>query len=357
MVTMKDIARMAQVSQQAVSAALSGTGHSRVSARTRERILQIARETHYVPNAASRILKGCKSNLIGFFHQDPYFGVAPDVVREFTGQLQQAGYDLLSSSAYLRKSDDETRDAVSAMECRCVDAIAVLSESAFPFPDFFHIPHVLMRTKDFFDVSIDSGAGARIALRHLFSHGRRRVAYLTPSPRPLHPRVLAWEDEMKQAGFYDPALNLSVSSLGGADGVVRELHRIKADGVVAHNDQIAAKLIVLLNNAGVRVPDDIAVIGYDGQVFCDFCRVPLATVLQPARQLAREAAKLLLDRIASGTVNAPPAGILLMPELRPSVSCGCAAPESDPLNPINTYHLLNSGDGFSVASKTTGGHS
>jgi len=356
MVTMKDIARMAQVSQQAVSAALNGTGRSRVSAHTRERILQIARETHYVPNAASRILKGGKSSLIGFLLRDPYFGVAPDVIREFSGQMQQAGYDLLSTPARFREDVNEIRDAVSAMECRRVDAVAIMRGLVFPFPDFFHVPHVLMRTQSCFDVSIDSDAGARMAVRHLFSHGRRRIAYLTSAPRAQHPRVLAWEDEMKQAGLYDPALNLSVSELGGADGgLVRELRRIKADGVAAHNDQIAAKLIVLLNSAGIRVPDDIAIIGYDGQVFCDFCRVPLATVVQPARQLAREAAKLLLERIASGSVNAPPSGIMLTPELRPSVSCGCTAPQADPLDPINTYHLLNSRDGFSVASQTTGG--
>ena len=358
MVTMKEIARMAQVSQQAVSAALSGTGHSRVSARTREKILRIARETHYVPDAASRTLRGCKSKLIGYFHRESYFGVYPDINREFYGQLQQAGYDLLSTSVRLRQDGDEIRDAVSAMECRRVDAVAVMRESAFPFPDFFHVPHVLMRTKNFFDVSIDSDAGARMAVRHLFSHGRRRIAYLTSSPRPQHTRVLAWEDEMKEAGYYDPALNLSVSALDGAGGdLVRALRRIRADGVVTHNDQIAAKLIVLLTDAGVRVPDDIAVIGYNGEVFCDFCRIPLATVLQPARQLACEAARLLLARIESGTVNAPPEGILLKPELRPSVSCGCPAPQADPLNPVNAYHLLKSRDGFSVASETTGGHS
>ena len=357
MVTMKEIARMAQVSQQAVSAALSGTGRSRVSERTREKILRIARETHYVPNAVSRILKGCRSSLIGFFHREPYFGIAPDIVREFSGQLQESGYDLLSSSACFQETDEEIRYAVTAMEGRGADAVAVMHETPFPFPDFFHVPHVLIRTENHFDVSIDPGAGARMAVKHLFSHGRRRIAYLTAAPRARHPRVLAWKDEMKQAGLYDPALCISVAALGGADGnLVRELRRIKADAVAAHNDQIAAKLIVLLSEAGMRVPDDIAVIGYDGQVFCDFCRVPLATVLQPARQLAREAAKLLLDRIASGTVNAPPAGILLTPELRPSASCGCTAPQSDPLNPVNTYYLLNSRDGFSVATRTTGGH-
>ena len=355
MVTMKEIARMAQVSQQAVSAALNGTGRSRVSERTRERILRIARETHYMPNAASRILRGCKSSLIGFFHQDPYFGVYPDIVREFSGQLRQAGYDLLSSSADLRTNEDEIQYAISAMECRRVDAVAVMCESPFPFPDFFHVPHVLIRTKDLFDISIDSGAGARMAVEHLFSHGRRRIAYLNSSPRPKHSRVLAWKDEMKQAGLYDPALNLSVSALDGAgERLVRELIRIRADGVVTHNDQIAAKLIVLLNDAGVRVPDDIAVIGYNGQFFCDFCRVPLATVLQPARQLACQAAKLLLERMESGTVNAPPAGILLKPELRPSASCGCAAPRPDPLDPVNTYNLLDSRDGFTAGGRKNG---
>jgi hypothetical protein len=95
-----------------------------------------------------------------------------------------------------------------------------------------------------------------------------------------------------------------------------------------------------LRQHGVNVPDDIAIIGFDGSSFADFCPVSLTTVVQPIRQQADAVTELLLARVENGEVRFSPAGISIAPLLYRGASCGCAARTADKLYRINSPNTL-----------------
>jgi len=122
--------------------------------------------------------------------------------------------------------------------------------------------------------------------------------------------------------------------------LLREIKRLKVTAVHTHNDSIAAKLMKALLQRGVGVPDDIAVVGFDGSSFAEFCPIPLTTVVQPIRKQAEAITELLFERIGKAEIRAPAANILILPLLYRGGSCGCPARTVDKLYRINSPNTL-----------------
>ncbi|MBE6356826.1 MAG: LacI family transcriptional regulator [Lentisphaerae bacterium] len=365
MVTMKEIARLANVSQQAVSAALSGTDfslvgdlsgatRSRVSEKTRKKILKIAAELNYVPSTASRMLKGGSSNTIGIFRQAPFYGIEPLLARELSARLAQCGYDTLDSNRLAmlddssrgrkkRMSESSADKIVRMMESKGVAGIIVFPGSNMVVPQKFRVPRLFLRTPENFDIHVDYDYGGRIAVKHLYGHGRRRIAFFSYYESKCHGRMTAWENFLKEAGIYDPELLITGAKIAENGGLPELVRKLKIDAIAVQNDLFAARLIRECLDAGIRVPDDVAMIGYDGLSVCELAAVPIATMVQPVCEIARKSVELLKERIDNKIVDAEFANILFKPKLHCSASCGC------PAAPMQKLDLFNEASSWSLA--------
>jgi len=340
MVTMKEIARLADVSQQAVSAALSGTTHSRVSERTREKILRIAHEMHYVPNAASRILKGVSPRMIGLVGEVPYFGTHPSLFREFTALLREKKYDITVRFSKMHLPEPDLVRIVRELEMKGVDAIAVMSDNIFD-RSVFSLPHLLLGSREY-DIGCSRRQAMYLAASHLFGHGRRRVGFVHIRSNALPERLAGWRQAcIEHTGGPLDELEICADRCGNdTDSIVRRIRELKLDGLCAQNDFVAGRLIHSLLRRGIRVPDDVAVIGFDGLSFCDFCAVPLATVVIPVQEQARLGVELLMERIRNKTIQAEPARIEVPPVVYANASCGCPEHSDREFYTVNAFQSL-----------------
>jgi DNA-binding LacI/PurR family transcriptional regulator len=344
-VTMKDIAMLAGVSRQAVSAVLSGSRHTRVAEATRERVRKLARELNYIPNQAARSLSGGKTHTIGFFGGlfSPY-GVNAALLSEVSGALRSQGYYVIGGHHGFGDVDEDVR-FLAGFVSRGVDGVVVYGsgrhepglEEAVTVPHVFCSPHA---ADEGCDVGVDSVGGGAMATQHLIEHGHSRIAYLRIAPHETRHRLVGWRQALREAGLEDGnGMVLTLRDLdGSADAVLAELRRLRITAVFAQNDSVAAKLMNALVQRGVRIPDDIAIVGYDGSSFANFCPVPLTTVVQPIREQAEAITKLLLERVTRHEVRAAAANIVVEPLLYRGGSCGC------PPRPINRLYRINSPD-------------
>ncbi len=344
-VTMLEVAQAAGVSRQTVSFVLNHPDSSRISAPVREKVRETARRLRYTPNVSAKILKGSRSGSVGLICSTPYFGLSSSLTGEFAQLLSNEKYDMLSQ----RYSPQETGSlsaAIRSLVGKGVDSVVVLDHPSAIDVNEFSVPHLLLSHNNLcFDVGVDNVRGIELAVEHLLGHGRKRIAYLDIQHKPewqkpvgTSTRPASWLESCRRNGCADPELYFAANDWNGAAGpLIAAMRARKVDAVVAQNDYVGGKLIAALLDHGVRVPDDIAVIGYDGNSFCDFCRVGLATVIQPVAEQVRLGLKLLKQRMDGRILHAAPANIRIAPRLRPAASCGCAGTRIEELYTINSF--------------------
>ncbi len=155
-------------------------------------------------------------------------------------------------------------------------------------------------------------------------------------------RSLGWLKMMREQGADPaPAWRICLRELDGrGDLFLQHLRREKLTALFAQNDYVACKVMSLLLQHGLRVPEDVAIIGCDGYAFTDFMPGGLTTMVQPVSVLALRTVDLMLDRISRHDLQAAPARIRIAPVLRRAGSCGCPPLRTERLFRINTPSLL-----------------
>lgn len=340
---MKDIAMLAGVSKQAVSVALNGNGSSRVSAEKREKIQKLAKELNYVPNAAARSLSGSETRTIGLMGS--ISGTHPGIlISEICETLIARGYNTLLSQ--YNWTNYQATSALSELVSRGVDGVIIMDsanraelEKGQKVP-FVYCSHDWPANDD---VGTDDEQIGYLATNHLLDHGHRRVFYVSPMAS-FHKkrRITGWERAQQERGIAvtdDMLINLR--DLNGQTDLL--LERLKCSGVTAllcSNDYVGAKILKALWERGVRIPEDIAIVGCDGLSLTEFCPVSLTTVIQSVRQVAEASVDLLLERIRKKELHAPAAGIQIQPVLHCGGSCGCPQPMISQLYRINSTGSL-----------------
>lgn len=343
-VTMKDIAMLAGVSRPAVSAVLNGNGSSRVSEENRRKILRIAKEVNYIPNSAARSLKGGPTRTIGLLGKPYASGMATALVDEIASILHAQGYTLLSCE--YNSSELSPTNALTELLSRGVDGIIITnSDNRSLLEREQQVPYVFCSHNNIsdYDVGIDNFAGGYMAAKHLLEHGRKRICFLKLSD--LEPINLKQKGMCKALSEAKMEINentfLNLREFNGISAnFIDELSRLEVDGVLCNNDYIAAKLIAVLLYNGIKVPDEIAVIGYDGYTFSEFAAVPLTTVVQQVRKQAEITTEILLHRIKNNLLGVEPENINLSPVLYCASSCGCNRNRLDRMFTINTFQML-----------------
>jgi LacI family transcriptional regulator len=344
-VTLYDVARLAGVSIATVSRVVHG--QDRVREATRARVQEAIAELGYVPDAAAQSLSRRHKDVIGLAckERDTVYDSMEEVGLVYWDQvlrgveecIRNTGWSLLVS--FLHASDTgQSRDSeVDALSGK-VDGILVgegfgttsyLERLAARVPVVVIAGAVSQRTADV--VAADNFFGSAAITTHLVAdHDKRRLFHLDgPSDAPdaierrlgLH-HVLQGHRQCQLIGSAQGTFSVRSGEQAGQDLLTRYSRELP-DAVVCGNDQMAIGMLKALATAGVRVPAEIAVVGFDDIYPASVSDPTLTTVRQPVRMLGRQACTRLLDRIANP--HRPATLDVLATQLVLRASCGCPA--------------------------------
>lgn len=320
-VRIMDVARVAGVSTGTVSNTLNHP--ERVTTATRTRVLQAVRELGFIPNQQARVLTGARNNTIGLVVVDLLSPFFMEIAHSVERAASEAGHVVIfCNSENERDRESDLLHLLSAQ--RVVGALLTPAGGSTPGDEERHgTPLVLI---DFEDpahpcsVRVDHVAGGRLAAEHLIGLGHERLAFVggLPDLRQFEQRVEGIKAAMTEAGL-DPRSLLEVRSEGigvesgeaSAETLLKPAAR--PTGICCGNDMLAFGVYRGLARAGVRIPEDVALVGYDDVEFAANWIVPLTSVRQPTREMGRLAAQLLLEHAAGG--DHEHRRIVLRPEL------------------------------------------
>ena len=323
MATIREVARIAGVSHATVSHVLNNTRF--VAEETRERVLAAMDELNYRPNALARSLRSGKTNTIGLVLPDssnPFFA---DIGRSIENAAFKLGYNV-----FLCNTEGDThreRLYVDVLSKKQVDGIIFVAAGdqadSLNFLVNQEMPVVLV-DRDLPDCEVDAvltdnRQGGYLATQHLIELGHRRIACITGPSRitPGAERVNGYCEALEEAGIpYDDALVLS-GNYHPNSGLRAATALFNLDfpptAIFALNDLMAVGALRAAVKIGCRVPDDVAIIGYDDIEFASFVNPPLSTIAQPKTEIGFQAANILAGRIAD--TARPTCRIVLPPEL------------------------------------------
>jgi LacI family transcriptional regulator len=305
--TLAEVARLAGVSIGTASKALNGRGQLR--AETRQRVQQAAGVLGFQPKPSVRGLVQGRTYTVGLITDDGFGRFSIPVMlgaEDALGAGQMAVF-------FCDSRDDPIRERhyVSMLVGRGVDGLIVtgrVTDVRPPLEVLAPIPvvYAMIRSADPADVCVtyDDEHGGRLAVEHLIAMGRRRIAYVT-GPRHHHSasaRFLGWERVLADAGLPrvrpDLAFGAWSEEWGRQAAVVLAAEAPDLDGVFCGSDQVARGVIDGLREAGRRVPDDVAVVGFDDWDVMATGRRPLLTSIDPnLHTVGRVAAEHLLAAI------------------------------------------------------------
>ncbi|MGV7210915.1 LacI family DNA-binding transcriptional regulator [Oxalobacteraceae bacterium A2-2] len=308
---MADIARLAGVSTSTVSRALAGS--KLVNEETRTRILELARSLKYSINIGAQNLRMKQNRTVGVVvpydsatrqHlSDPFFLA---MLGSLADALTEQGFDMLVTRVDAEQLDAagvpyDTGRVIGVVligQWRHHDQLNQLAARQVPIVVWgAQLPQQLYCT-----VGGDNLGGGLLATRHLLQQGRRRIAFFGDVNLPeVAQRHQGYLEALREAGIVaDPQLQVAASFLPEAGGqAVQELRRraVDFDAVFAASDLLAMTAINTLRQQGMRVPDDVAVVGYDDIELASYFHPPLTTVRQPIREAGRALVASLLELV------------------------------------------------------------
>lgn len=322
----RDVAALAGVSPGTVSNALNHP--AKVHPKTLERVQAAIKELGYIRNDAARQLRAGTNRAIGMIVLDvanPFFtdvarGVEDVLIEEQRPLiLGNSAQDEDREKTYLDLFEQQRMSGVLITPVgNVIDRLRRLRDRGTSVV----LVDRLTRGKEFSSVAVDDRMGGRLATEHLLAIGRRRIGFIggPANLAQVKNRLAAARAAVKKHGgaaltFVESATMNAEAGRVGAEQLLALPKRQRPDAVFAANDLVALGVLQALTFAGVRVPDDVAIVGYDDIDFAESAAIPLSSVRQPAIHMGSTAATLLLDVIAAGTAKAKVQHVTLKPEL------------------------------------------
>ncbi|MDD7544962.1 HTH-type transcriptional repressor PurR [Actinobacillus porcinus] len=308
MATIKDVAKLAGVSTTTVSHVINETRH--VADETKQIVLKAIEELHYSPSAVARSLKVNTTKSIGMIvttSEAPYFA---EIIHAVEDQCYRQGYSLFLCNT--QNNPEKIKNHVDMLAKKRVDGILVMcseykADSLDLLKGFNAIPMVVMdwgplnpNTDRILDNSFEGGY---LAGKHLVDNGHTEIGYLSAelTKTTARKRYEGFLKALHEAGLQmnpDWLLEGSFEPEDGYECMNRLLAQPKCPtAVFCCNDIMAFGAISAITEKGLRVPDDISIIGYDNVHISRFCAPPLTTIHQSKARLGEQALKLLFDRI------------------------------------------------------------
>jgi len=327
-VRMKDIALDMGLSTVTISKVLRG--HSDISIETRKRVLKRMEELNFQPNFAARALITGRNWTIGL--------VVPDLLHPFFAQVAKAvsagirgqGYSLIITSS--EEDPDLERQEIEQLLARRVDAILIASAQwtveSFRRIEERKIPYVLIDRRfaglaaNF--VGVDDEEVGLLATNHLIDQGCERIAHIRgPETSTALGRMEGYRRALAaRQKQHHPQYVVSIGSSGddrGEPGGYEAAQKLLSvtptpDGIFCFNDPIALGAMRAILDAGLRIPEDIAVVGCGNLSYSDFLKVPLTSVDQNSSEIGKLSAELALSLVATKTAP-PPKAKMTLPKL------------------------------------------
>ena len=313
-VTIKDIARALDISPATVSRALKND--SRITVDVRERVTSMARKLGYRPNLLARGLVSSRTHAIGYIVDNLSWSFFSELAERVQITAEEFAYSTYIYSSL--KSPQKEREGIDGFLSRGVDGLLVsatespenmrvyreLSQANFPIVLFNDLPGVEVDS-----VVTDNYEGANRAMRHLYEHGHRKIMFIGPKENTTFKtqRLAGYRDFLGRNGLPiredlvhceedDPMYGYRVvKAVMGAPK--------KPTAVFVHNDTLAMGVYRAVHEMGLRIPDDLSVVGYDNLDSCQFMYPPLTTIEFPIRHLARAGVELLMKRMSEKKVK------------------------------------------------------
>jgi len=324
-VTMLDIAKGLNVSVVTVSKVLRNKG--KISAATRKRVLQRAKELHYQTNWVARSLVTRRTFTIGLLLPDfthPFFAEIAKAVAE---SVRPEGYHVIIS--YFEEDSDLERTEAESLVARQVDGLIMASAQSAEHLDLFEgirrrkVPFVLIDRPiagvNASFVGVDNEAIGLLATTHLIDQGCRRIAHLRgPALGIAAARLAGYRRALEKHHLKVPPSYVVDASYEHSTGykATRKLLRSNPmpDGIFCYNDPVAIGAMKAIFDAGFSIPGDVALVGAGNVHYSDVLAVPLTTVDQGTAEIGRQAAELLLEQIGSKRALRP-RKVLIAPKL------------------------------------------
>jgi LacI family transcriptional regulator len=331
---LEQIAKLSGVSRSTVSRVINNDPN--VSVATREKVMQVVKRVNYTPNAAARGLAAGRTHVLGLviptgvaaLFTDPYF---PILIQGVSSACNAREYSVM---LWLAEPEYERRQIRQIMYSGLVDGVIVssmlLNDSLVQALFEGDLPFMLVgrhpTDKRASYVDADNIGGAREAVTHLLRLGRTRVATIT-GPQNMTAgvdRLTGYLAALRARGLVsDPSL-IAEGDFTEASGyrAMQQLLACQPDAIFAGSDIMAIGAMRALREAGLRVPEDVAVVGFDDVPQAARVEPPLTTVRQPIHRLGATTVDSLLDLISYP--DSTPRRIVLPTELVVRASCGSA---------------------------------
>lgn len=328
---MNDVARAAQVGTMTVSRVLNGSAH--VSAGTAERVYKAIKKLGYRPNEMARALRGLKTHTIGLivpYLYDPFFATCAHAIGI---AAKKKGYSVILATS---DEDPETEGAeAQLMLQRHVDGLIVIpaeaKKSHLTLPEFHRIPIVTLDRpgpdRRFDSVLVENQSGARMVAQHLIAeHGHQRIAFISLNKRlyTLKVRYEGYHRAMLEARLR-PMASFKCSSQEATSAEINSM--LKSDqpptALLCANNLTMRYALRALLDADIKIPETVALAGFDDFELAEVLHPTLTVVRQPADELGTVAAGLLFNRLSGDPLPKTGRDVVLPVELVVRRSCGC----------------------------------
>jgi DNA-binding LacI/PurR family transcriptional regulator len=327
-VTILDVTKLARVSASTVSTVLNKTDKY-VSPELRRRVLEAVRKLNYRPNLVARSLKLEKTKSIGLIFPNILSPVMPPLVHTFQRISQQAGFDTFVS---ITEDDaDKERAAINTMLAKRVDGLVISPVMHANYELLLYadstIPVVLIeRCIPGMECVITNNLETSYkATRHLIEHGRTHIGLITMKSYGTNTqeRIEGYTRAVKDIGLFDETLIRETDFAGStATEVTRQLLTSRTvDAILATSQSISLGAFMAIKQLGKKIPEDVALFGYDDVPWMEAVTPALSTARQPIANIASKACEALFARLGGKPAHSHT--LVIDSELVVRQSCGC----------------------------------
>ena len=327
---MRDVAKLAKVATMTVSRVLNDSAP--VTEETRERVHQAIKQLNYKPNPVARSLRQAKSNSIGIIvpnFYDPFFATCAHAI----SLVAKKHHYSVSVTTSDEDAGVEFTEA-SLMVLNHVEGLAVIPAAVGKSRlnrSEFHATHIVtldrpVKGHRFNSVMVENRKGAKLAVEHLIGHGHTRIDYLGLSDKlfTLDERYEGYSEAMRDSGLR-PSRHFTCGTEEETCALIEtELSRGEPPtAFFCGNNLVMRRALHAFSQLEVKIPDDVAVVGFDDFEMADIFKPSITVVRQPWNELGRVAAELLFARLAAKEVSLSGEQITLPVEFIVRESCGC----------------------------------
>ncbi|SIQ54534.1 LacI family DNA-binding transcriptional regulator [Halanaerobium kushneri] len=309
MTTQKDVAEKAGVTVTTVSRVINNRGY--IADETREKVYQVMEELNYRPNAVARSLSKRKSDILGVILPAVYHPFFSSLLSYLENYAHQNGYKIMLCNSQMEA--EKEKNYINMLRAQQVDGIFLASHTLDIAKEIKVDLPVLTFDRQIEGIPYicsDNFKGGRLAAEHLLAEGAEELVYIGGSLELdllSNQRFKGFKETVNRKGLKVKKYQCQLNSFDRQEykKLAREIFRNKRkiDGIFASSDLIAAAVIKEAENNGIRVPDDLKVIGYDDLELARLFRPEITTIRQPTAAIARRGIELLLKAVEGEEVE------------------------------------------------------